>query len=180
MTGNLYWLDPEITASRFWCFDLETEVFTTFSAPPPPPPCQSYRRTSCVLKECLCLCDMSLRSAGDAEIEVWLMSNRGIGKEGNWSKECVIREGFNRRSFANLFPFKVLEDGLLLGKSGQPDVHHSNFINGVRRSLYTASSIPFPVDWYPRAAVYSPNFLPLKTLLKDMEEEVQSLWTPLT
>lgn len=173
LAGNLYWLDPD--ESRIWCFDLETEVFTTFSSPPPPDG-RSYTRRLSVLTECLCLCDASWNNAGDSEIEVGLMSYKEKDGAWSWSRQYVIGGNFGmRRTLPNIFPIKVLGDGsVLLGERGKPNIYcHTN---GVRRLYPTHRSFGFELgNWYPNAALFTPNFLPLKALLKDVqEEEIQS------
>lgn len=183
--GKLYWLDPpeSQTQTEISCFDLETEVFTYFSAPLPRRDLHhDCYRSLCVLDDCLCLCDVY----GD-EIEIWLM--RG---QGDWNKKLVISEhGFGRNhgyGYGYLFPIKVLEgdrngnvNRMLLGTRSYATIHYySNNNNNsdggggrTRIRWIYPSRIVHTIYDYPHAVVYTPSFLPLKTLLMDMEEDVR-------
>ncbi|XP_041996824.1 putative F-box protein At1g46840 [Salvia splendens] len=62
LNGNLYWMVAKRTKGFCrWisCFDLETELFSTFAAPPPHGRDILFGRSLCVLRDCLCVNDIS-------------------------------------------------------------------------------------------------------------------------
>ncbi|KAL6501314.1 hypothetical protein OROHE_024961 [Orobanche hederae] len=176
--GYLYWLDPpeSQTQTEISCFDLDNEVFTYFYAPPTRRDLHvDCYRSMCVFDDCLCLCDVYHNG-----IEMWLLRGQEGGR--NWSKKLVINEQAvsktNGLVHGYLFPIKVLEDGgngMLLGGRGKATIHYySNDSSGGGSRI--TRLYPFLMRVlryeYPCAAIYTPSFLPLRTLLVD--EEVRS------
>ncbi|KAL6526177.1 hypothetical protein OROMI_029817 [Orobanche minor] len=178
MDENLYLLDlPESkTQSEISCFDLETEVFTYFSAPPTRKDIHfDCYRSLCVFNDSLCLCDVY----GSNGIEIWLRKRR----HGDWNKKLVINEhegliGNGAFRYGYLFPIKVLEDGgngngLLLGDRSRDLIKHfySNDNDGggtgTIKHFYPSRRFGMARLEYPNAAIYTPSFLPLRTLFAD-------------
>ncbi|KAG8368868.1 hypothetical protein BUALT_Bualt15G0091400 [Buddleja alternifolia] len=84
-------------------FDLETELFLTFSPPPPRfPESRRFLGVLVILEDCLCLCDNTC----DDEIVVWMM------KEDCWRKEFVINKLVNLAgpSYEVVYPLKVFRN----------------------------------------------------------------------
>ncbi|KAL1540566.1 hypothetical protein AAHA92_24903 [Salvia divinorum] len=90
--GKLHWLQ---NWEKVCSFNLESEVFTGFSAPPRP----NGSRRLCVLEECLCVCDYD-----EDGIRIWIM--RG---EGDWSVQFVIPKNMVLRDMKRALPIKVMD-----------------------------------------------------------------------
>ncbi|GFP81336.1 F-box protein cpr30 [Phtheirospermum japonicum] len=111
LNGNLHWLVVDLKGS-YWisCFDLETELFSTFR----PPRAVTDRRDILgglfVLGDCLCLCD----NTSEDEIVIWLMKE--YGDEKSWSKEYVINKHPDHAGecYEVVRPMKVFKDGDIL------------------------------------------------------------------
>ncbi|KAI3464425.1 hypothetical protein Pfo_021088 [Paulownia fortunei] len=91
------------------CFDLETELFSTF-CPPPLPVSGRFLGGLFVLEDCLCICDNTY----DDEIVIWLMKEYGVEK--SWTKEFVISKipDTAGESYEVVYPMKVFKDGDIL------------------------------------------------------------------
>ncbi|GER37792.1 F-box family protein [Striga asiatica] len=108
--GNLHWLVGDLEGTcRISCFDLETELFHTFSIP-----CNIVRANGrrilgdlFVLSGRLCICD----NTSEDEIVIWLM--REYGDDESWTKEYVIskRPDFSGECYEVVRPMKVFGDG---------------------------------------------------------------------
>ncbi|KAL7156004.1 hypothetical protein ABFS83_03G113600 [Erythranthe nasuta] len=111
LNGNLHWLISDLTGSSWIsCFDLETEIFSTFLPPPPLRSSGGFLGGLVNLGGDLCLCDNS----SDDEIVIWLMKE--YGDEKSWKKEFVIskRPDFDGESYEVVYPIKVFKDGDIL------------------------------------------------------------------
>ncbi|XP_047978359.1 putative F-box protein At1g33530 [Salvia hispanica] len=116
LNGNLHWLAdyPDLVC----CFDLETELLTTFSHPPRVH--HGYRGRIYggyglfILEDLLCLCDIS----DDLHVVIWRMNN--YGDANSWIKEYIfdqqpyISETGRPNILNYVLPLKVLENGDLL------------------------------------------------------------------
>ncbi|XP_047943187.1 F-box/kelch-repeat protein At3g06240-like [Salvia hispanica] len=117
VNGNLHWTVKETRrGSGEWicCFDLETELFSTFPAPPLPSSTGFYSsRSLCVLRDCLCVSDISTT---DGCIIIWLMEEY----EHSWTKIFVI-PGVDRLcesgkdewlfGFVDVWPIRIFKNG---------------------------------------------------------------------
>lgn len=115
--GNFHWLASDSKLKNFICrFDLETELFTSFSLPP-----RVYGSNTlcgyrlCILEGCLCVCDTFDRSY----FVIWWMSN--YGDENSWVKKFVFRQRIHKDTWLHnidflqlAWPIKVLANGDLL------------------------------------------------------------------
>ncbi|KAL0437999.1 UNVERIFIED_CONTAM: F-box protein [Sesamum latifolium] len=92
--------------ARISCLDLETEVFSTFSAPDFPER-RRFLGGLTVLGDCLCICD----NTSDDEIVIWLMKEYGVEK--SWTKEFVISKlpDYAGESYEVVYPIKIFKDG---------------------------------------------------------------------
>lgn len=101
LNGNLHWLalDSE-KHMHISCFDLETELYTTFSLTQLGRGCNP---TLSVLEDCLCLCDYTVPAR---DVVIWVMKDYGDNE--SWTKEFIIKR---RRPSRSLSPFKVFKDG---------------------------------------------------------------------
>ncbi|KAI3464427.1 hypothetical protein Pfo_021090 [Paulownia fortunei] len=108
LNGNLHWLVADLKCS-YWisCFDLETELFSTFSPPPPLRRSGRFLGGLVACGECLCLYD----NTSDDEIVFWLMKEYGVEK--SWTKEFVISKipDLAGESYEVVYPIKVFKDG---------------------------------------------------------------------
>ncbi|XP_047949599.1 F-box protein At3g07870-like [Salvia hispanica] len=161
--GNLHWLASDSQKKNFiCCFDLETELFTSFSLPPRVYGSNKLREYRlCILEGRLCLCDTFDRY----NIVIWLMSN--YGDENSWVKKFVFCQRVNKPSWLHnidslqlVRPIKVLANGDLLFRNNR---------------LYTYSKESETLaSWGDRLAVsthdycniviYTPSFLSLKAM----------------
>lgn len=94
VNGNLHWLVKDSKGCQvISCFDLETELFTTFSSPNRP----NEPNLSCLsaFGDCLCLCDNYNR-----EMVIWMVKEYGNGK--SWKKEFIIEKP-SHKSFLGKF-----------------------------------------------------------------------------
>ncbi|XP_057793480.1 F-box protein At3g07870-like [Salvia miltiorrhiza] len=113
--GNLHWTiwDPHsVNSRRICCFDVETECFSSFSAP-----LGGGDVDLSVLRDCLCACRIAWDWDEDGEvIEIWLMKEYGV--EESWRKEYVMIQNpdFGRDDQLPPFyyPIKVFKDGDIL------------------------------------------------------------------
>lgn len=158
VNGNLHWLifDRNNNA-RVCCFDLETELFASFSPPRGLPPRiygQGY--WLCVLDGRLCLSN----NAG-SDVDIWLMKE--YGDESSWERELSIKkpvggiDGF-------LHPLKVFKNGdsLFVVTHNPAQLYwYSSKTKAIKK--YGDVEKPYFI-WDRRAAAYTPSFVSLKTL----------------
>ncbi|XP_047941810.1 F-box protein At3g07870-like [Salvia hispanica] len=112
---NLHWTVAKTRkGSNRWiaCFNLETELFSTFSAPRPHGRGFLFSRSLCVLRDCLCVSDISK----DGCVIIWLMKE----DDRSWTKIFVIPEsdrlpdnsGAERLTGAvHIWPIRIFENG---------------------------------------------------------------------
>ncbi|KAH6759417.1 hypothetical protein C2S51_019652 [Perilla frutescens var. frutescens] len=157
VNGNLHWLavDLKCRKLRISCFDLETELFSTFS---PPPRFDSFKcRKLSVLGDCLCLCFNGVDEyTGGYEIVIWLMKE--YGDERSWTKELVIWKMHSIDFLGHVYPIKVFEDGDIL-MEWESLLHYSNKTKTIRE--VNVSGLGCRV--ISSAVNYAPSFLPLNT-----------------
>ncbi|XP_042068372.1 F-box protein CPR1-like [Salvia splendens] len=158
LNGNIHWMVRDMYGSSVWisCFDLETELFSTFC----PPPCNDGRE-ECLnvstFKDCLCLCDNSSHS----EIVIWLMKE--YGDETSWTKEFVIRKRDGDYNEGLMCPIKAFPNGdilMALEYSKLLTLYYSSKTKTFRHVDLFGLQSRFCI----RAVAYAPSFLPLKTL----------------
>ncbi|KAH6759416.1 hypothetical protein C2S51_019651 [Perilla frutescens var. frutescens] len=157
LNGNIHWLACDLYDSSIWisCFDLETELFSTFT---PPPPCLAYegkeflKVSVSALGDFLCLCDNS----DDGEMVIWLMKR--YGDEKSWTKEYVIRK---KKLSGLVCPIKVFKNGdvLMALDVSSRLLYFSNRTQTIRKVDVFGLNSKFCI----RAISYSPSLLPLKT-----------------
>ncbi|XP_057793443.1 F-box protein CPR1-like [Salvia miltiorrhiza] len=162
LSGNIHWLVRDMYGSSVWisCFDLETEIFSTFS----PPPCRRDDREECLnvstLRDCLCMCD---NTAYD-EIVIWLM--RDYGDDKSWTKEFVIRKKDLDYNEGLMCPIKAFQNGdilMALEYSKPLTLYFSSKTKTFRHVDLFGLQSCFCI----RTVSYAPSFLPLKTLAVD-------------
>ncbi|XP_057793479.1 F-box protein At3g07870-like [Salvia miltiorrhiza] len=148
LNGNLHWLVFDLDYKpMISCFDLETELFSTFSAP------QIHRGRFLVdvfaLGDCLCVCDNS----SDDEIVVWLMKEYGVDK--SWTKEYVINKtgDLSGECYEVVRPIKVFKDGDVLMAWGEFSLcYYSNKMKNINMFAGDVDSI-----------LHTPTFLSLRS-----------------
>lgn len=151
LNGNLHWLAFDIQGyPLISSFDLETEVFSTFSSPPNRPHNPEFCCIS-VLGDCLCLCDNSAN-----EIVVWLMKE--YVDEKSWRKEFIIKKptGSSLRGFR--FPIKVFKDGEIL----IADKYKPGFLCYSSKARTIQEFDPFQACSRTSTVFYTPTFLSVK------------------
>ncbi|KAL8508454.1 hypothetical protein ACS0TY_018905 [Phlomoides rotata] len=158
LNGNLHWLVRDYEGTHWIsCFDLENELFTTFS----PPPLLSRRgyaqRRVHALEDCLCLSDTT---PYDDKIVIWLMEEYGMEK--SWTKKFVIGKNFENLRRQNLQydhinPIRVSKDGdVLMLLIERYIFSYSKKNNNVERYDF------FGWDCVVDPILYTPNFLSLR------------------
>ncbi|XP_047954112.1 F-box protein At1g11270-like [Salvia hispanica] len=172
LDGKLYWVkDKENICS----FDLESEVFTTFSAPlcarqylgvPVGKIC--YSRRVCFLEERLCVCDVA-RTYVDIVMLIWTM--RG---EGDWRLLCTIRKDVFKGDMYMSLPIKVLDKGnkILMASSegcGERYCYDINNTSITQIGYVAGDSLD---QQYTYACPFNPTFVPLKTLFQHQDKDI--------
>ncbi|XP_047941811.1 F-box protein At3g07870-like [Salvia hispanica] len=166
--GNLHWtVAKKRRGIDRWicCFDLETEFFSTFSAPRPHGRGFDFSRSLCVLRDCLCLSDISK----DGCVIIWLMKE----DERSWTKIFVIPEidrlsnnsGEKRLTGAiHIWPIRIFENGdALMEWEDGPLFYYSN----KRKFLdYTIMSLG-DCDPFTRTIMYASSFVSLKSFVME-------------
>ncbi|XP_042017707.1 putative F-box protein At1g33530 [Salvia splendens] len=163
--GKLYWVQDMV---NICCFDLETEVFTSFPGPPSPSPLRigCFLRRVCVLEECLCVCDAAKSSRHNVDMLIWIMKG-----EGDWSLVCRIPK--DKHIYKSL-PIKVLGKGNIIlmasregfGKRYYYDTNNTSTTQigyGALASLY---------QQYTYACPFNPTFVSLKTLFQHQDKDI--------
>ncbi|XP_047943185.1 F-box protein At3g07870-like [Salvia hispanica] len=150
VNGNLHWIVEETRrGSGEWicCFDLETELFSTFPAPPLPSSTGVYSsRSLCVLRDCLCVTDISTT---DGCIIIWLMEEYEHG----WTKIFVIPD-------VDVWPIRIFENGDVLMECKDGTL----FCYSIETKTFDYDIVsqedraPFPSTF-----VYAPSFVSLKS-----------------
>ncbi|XP_057793440.1 F-box protein At3g07870-like [Salvia miltiorrhiza] len=159
MNGNLHWLVADSKGcQRISCFDLETELFSSFASPPDRPKENNFFRCCLsVLGDRLCLCDNF-----NGVIVIWMMKE--YGDEKSWTKEFVIRKQPHRSFWGKFcgfhFPIKVFKDGdILVAEQDGPDLFCYSSEGGTIQEID-----PFKVCCYSltNTVIYTPSFLSVK------------------
>ncbi|XP_042010602.1 putative F-box protein At1g33530 [Salvia splendens] len=162
--GNLHWLAsfPDVVC----CFDLETEVFISFSRPPKDHHGGHRRYGGCrlfILEDSLCLCDIS----DNLHVLIWKMINYGDAnswvKEYTFDQQPYMSESARPNITNYVLPLKVLENGDLLFavNTDKRLFIYDKRTDGVetfgrlQRSLYC---------YFPNITIYTPTFLSLKSM----------------
>ncbi|XP_047941812.1 F-box protein CPR1-like [Salvia hispanica] len=116
--GNLHWMVIEIISDhlvqlveQICCFDLETELFSSFTLPPRTPSLLlvmglHYRKEPSVLRDCLCVSHF----AEDGGFVI--RSMKEYGDEKSWTKEVLTREVCGE--FSRSCPIRIFENGDIL------------------------------------------------------------------
>ncbi|KAH6796412.1 hypothetical protein C2S51_037398 [Perilla frutescens var. frutescens] len=157
LNGNLHWWGHVLHDNSMWisCFDLETELFTIFSAPP------IHGRHSAIsaLGECLVLCDNSYDDERK-EIVIWFMNEYGDDK--SWTKKFIITKSWSPAGvFGELRPIKVFENGdILIAKDCHSKIlrYSSN-----TKTIEEEADVAELYDHFIGAVSYTPSFVPLNT-----------------
>ncbi|KAL1563399.1 F-box protein CPR1-like [Salvia divinorum] len=152
LNGNLHWMVLSDSDGRPWisCFDVETERFSTLSAP------ASYGSLSC-LRDCLCLFDNRWYN-GPA---IWMMKEYGVEK--SWTKEYVLRASpcFGC-SYEFVYAIKVFKNGDILMLR---DLEFLFYYSSEKKSSYELGAIHRGgEDEYINAILVTPTFRTLQTL----------------
>lgn len=110
--GNLHWLVSDVKASQSWivCFDLENELFSTFSSPLLAGS-NTLAAVLCALGDTLCICENKAEG-----VDIWLMKEYRV--EESWTKQFVINNSpaFDRYSYEVIYPIMVFKDcDILMG-----------------------------------------------------------------
>ncbi|XP_047943188.1 putative F-box protein At3g16210 [Salvia hispanica] len=156
VNGYLHWAVEETRrGSGEWicCFDLETELFSTFPAPPLPSSTGVYSsRSLCVLRDCLCVTDISTT---DGSIIIWLMEEC----EHSWTKIFVIPD-VDRLPDVDVWPIRIFENGdVLMGCEDGTLFCYSNETKNFDYDIVSQEDrAPFPSTF-----VYAPSFVSLKS-----------------
>ncbi|KAH6763694.1 hypothetical protein C2S51_014943 [Perilla frutescens var. frutescens] len=160
LNGNLHWWGRVLHDSSLCisCFDLETEVFTIFSAPP----IHGYHSSISALEECLVVCDTDYYVDERMEIVIWFMNEYGDDK--SWTKKFIITKTWSHRDdvFGVLRPIKVFEDGDILFSG----LHSRVFCySNKNKTIEEANLAELNGDGYDRisAASYIPSFVPINS-----------------
>ncbi|KAL7157656.1 hypothetical protein ABFS83_02G092000 [Erythranthe nasuta] len=116
LNGTIHWLVQNVDGSHcISCFDIETELFSTF-LPPPLPISKRFQNILLLslvdLGGYLCVCDNTVE-----EIDMWLMKE--YGDEKSWTKEFVIRKSREYVCYCEgcteiVYPIRVFKDGDIL------------------------------------------------------------------
>ncbi|XP_047955419.1 probable F-box protein At1g14315 isoform X2 [Salvia hispanica] len=163
LNGNIHWVACDLENNFLvCCFDLETELFTSFPLPSldvriliHPEDKRSvflylgYRL--CILEDQLCLCDTSYpRNAA----KIWKMHN--YGDASSWIKEYDFKSPTYYTT-----PLKVLTNGELLFTG-----HGGLFIYSKNTEAYDVRGFlqQYCYYYFPSTTIYIPSFLSLKTL----------------
>ena len=109
--GNLHWLVSDYKKNfLICCFDLETELFKSFSIPPSPSEegfttrfHGTYRIY--ILKGRLCLCD----NTDDLVVVIWMMED--YGDTNSWLKEYEFSFQLSPNILFVVYPIKILANG---------------------------------------------------------------------
>ncbi|KAG8378377.1 hypothetical protein BUALT_Bualt08G0131200 [Buddleja alternifolia] len=151
--GDLHWLVADLKGcSLISSFDLETELFRTFSPPPPRlPESRRFLSVLVVLEDCLCLCD----NTSDVEIVVWMM------KEDGWRKEFVISKLVDLAgpSYEVVYPLKVFRDGDVLMRW---DDSYLFYCSGENRTATEIATIELHGPGRIEAMLHTSSFVSLK------------------
>ena len=175
LNGNLHWLASG--SDLICCFDLETELFTTFSRPPRDH--HGYgglgdrKYGLCILEGFLCLCV----SSDDFRVVVWRMNN--YGDANSWVKEYT----FNQKPYIaalpyivnTVLPLRVLKNGDLLFTTNTDVglfVYSKNMkavekFGDLQRSTdcYYSNNLQRAADcYYSYITIYTPTFFSLKSI----------------
>ncbi|XP_042017708.1 F-box protein At1g11270-like [Salvia splendens] len=167
LDGKLYWVkDMENICS----FDLESEVFTSFSAPCCPNtvvgiPVEKvyFLRRVCVLEEGLCVCDTANSSTYGLDMLIWIMR-----KEGVWRLLCRIHKKIRGNMHMTL-PIKVLGKGktiLMASIEGCGKRYWYDTNNGSTTQIGSLN------QQYTYACPFSPTFVSLKTLFQHQDKDI--------
>ncbi|KAL8467198.1 hypothetical protein ACS0TY_036061 [Phlomoides rotata] len=105
VNGSLHWVAHDSNGTMcISCFDLETELFYTFSSPFPTE--FAYVNAKVIaLEGRLCLCDYTY-TLNDCTLNVWLMKEYGVEK--SWTKEFAIQ---SKHIYS---PIRLSKDGVIL------------------------------------------------------------------
>ncbi|XP_047943184.1 F-box protein At3g07870-like [Salvia hispanica] len=152
VNGNLHWTAKETRrGSGEWicCFDLETELFSNF---PAPPLSSSTGRSLCVLRDCLCVSDISNT---DGCIIIWLMEENEHG----WTKIFVIPD-VDRLPIVEVWPIRIFENGDVLMECEDGTLFC--YSNKTKTFDYDIVSQEYRAP-FPSTFVYAPSFVSLKS-----------------
>ncbi|KAH6776697.1 hypothetical protein C2S52_014258 [Perilla frutescens var. hirtella] len=157
LNGNLYWFAYDFKSSTEWisCFDLETELISTF--PPPPIDHPHECGNLSVLGDCLCLCyNWEDEFTSEYDIVIWLMKD--YGDEKSWTREFVFRKMIDTDVLGYICPIKVFEDGDILMEVGSL-LYYCNKTDPIREVDVSRLGRKVP----SKAAIYAPSLVSLKT-----------------
>ncbi|KAL8499461.1 hypothetical protein ACS0TY_022430 [Phlomoides rotata] len=161
VNGNLHWLGCD--SSWISCFDLETESFSTFSAPQIP---HGFLISLELFAwgESLCLHESTLE---DDKVVIWLMEEYGNVK--SWTKKlvfnCTLEGEFHL--LYELHPLKVFKDGdILMEINNGVFFYYCNKTKTIQEVDMFKVGLKVPCYFRVRiqAIVYAPSFRSLKSL----------------
>lgn len=151
LNGNLHWLmlDLKDSQQRISCFDLETELFSSFSSPLPGRSPITVGLSA--LWDCLCLCD----SSNEDGTTLWLMKEYGV--ENSWIKYFIICKNNYHEHPLSMYPIKVFKDGDILMVWG----HMMLFYYSKNAKVY--EHLFYNPPTYVDTFIHTPSFLSLKS-----------------
>ena len=161
--GNLHWLSFDLGENLSMCyFDIETEVFTSFSLDLPDILQFSQLRIF-ENRQSLYLC----ATTDNCHIVMWRMNTYGVTN--SWIKEYTINNLPHGRGF--VYPLKVLANGDLLFAV---DLSNEQYIfsKNTEETIVTDSLLGYTM-YSCNISLYTPNFLSLTTLGIDNVERLK-------
>ncbi|XP_047941821.1 F-box/kelch-repeat protein At3g06240-like [Salvia hispanica] len=161
--GNLHWRVLENIGDDLveWisCFDLETELFSTFATPYIHGVCPYYIKTPCVLRDCLRLCYKT--GTNVRELAIWSMKE--YWNEKSWTMEVLTGPAVGGHYVLHASPFKVFENGDILMECDRENLcYYSN-----ETKTYHEFFIREDCDEYISTTMYTPSFLTLKKFVME-------------
>ena len=157
---NLHWLVSYFDFEEKYmvcCFDLDTELFTSFSIPHYVYESDIHSKYRlCILEGRLCLYDYLCGCSNS--VVIWWMNK--YGDENSWVKEYTFH--LPEDTDGPVFPLKVLENGDLLFTM---NFRCRLFIYSKRtKDVMTVSHVHLSTSVYYNIATYTPSFLSLKAM----------------
>lgn len=163
LSGNLYWTVEKATNGSGYdrwisCFDLETEVYSAFPTPPYFYTDVLFGKTLCVLRDCLCVSDLSL----DGCIVIWLMNE----DDQRFTKELIIIPGFGYHfdHYLHVWPIRVFKNGDAFVEADGDLFYYSNTSGTFDGDLFYHYN---ESNTYNLTTMYASSFLSLKSFVME-------------
>ncbi|XP_047943196.1 putative F-box/kelch-repeat protein At1g12870 [Salvia hispanica] len=174
LSGKLYWTVKKATnGSGRWisCFDLETEVYSAFPSPPYFSRDALFGKTLSVLRDCLCVSDLSL----DGRLVIWLMNE----DDQCFTKELIIipRFGYSFDAYIHVWPIRLFENGDAFIEADGYLFYYSNTSGTFDGGLFCYSNKSKTIDYdivvqkvrrrESLTTMYASSFLSLKSFVME-------------